>query len=399
MAALAKIDRTDILVGRDVIAAVGHSLSMPPGVRVIEAGGRIVLPGFVDCHTHACRVGDRLDEWALLLAGAPYEAIAGGGGGILSTVRAVRAAPQDALADALSARLALMLREGTTTVEVKSGYGLSTDDELKMLRAIAQAADEFQGTVVPTALIGHAIDPADPGFVRRTIVETLPAVTKEFPGITIDLYCERGAWSVEDSLSLIDHAREAGHPVRVHVDQFNALGLLPQALVRGVRSADHLEASTPEDLARLAASDTIGVLLPCTGFHLDVRLRDHADSSNPCIPRYADARAIIDAGGAVALATNDNPGTSPCPSMPMAIALGVRKLGLSPAEAIVASTVNAAAVLGLGDRGTIVPGQRADLVLLRHRDERELAFEFGGNPVDAVICGGEVVSGTRPRLR
>lgn len=394
---LGRIDRTDILIGREVVGAVGHSLSMPPGVRVIEAGGRIVMPAFVDCHTHACWAGNRLDEWALLRAGAGYEEIARSGGGILASMRAVHAAPVEGLADALSARLATMLREGTTTVEVKSGYGLATDEELKMLRAIAAAAEDWAGTVIPTALIGHAIDPQDSGFVRRVLVETLPAVTKEFPGITIDLYCEKGAWSLEDSIALIDRAREAGHPVRVHADQFNSLGLLPQALVRGVRSIDHLEASTPEDLRKLAASDAIGVVLPCTGFHLDnaspPALLEEGRAPTAPARRYADARAVIDAGGAVALATNCNPGTAPCSSMPMAMALGVRKLGLTPGEAIVAGTVNAAAVLGLADRGTVAPGQRADLVILRHRDERELTFEFGGNPVDTVICGGEVVSG------
>jgi imidazolonepropionase len=249
-----------------------------------------------------------------------------------------------------------------------------------MLGAIHAAADGWPGTVVATALIGHAIDADLPGFVDRTIGQTLDAVHEAYPGITVDAFCETGAWSVADCVRLFERARSLGHPVRVHADQFNSLGMVREAIRLGAASVDHLEASTPDDLAALAVSTTPGVILPCCGFHVD--------------GRYADARRFVDAGGAVVLATNCNPGSAPCYSMPMAVALAVRHCGLTPAESIAACTGNAAALLDLTDRGTIEPGQRADLVLLAHRDERMLACEFGGNPVEAVICAGRVVAET-----
>ncbi len=395
MAELGFLPEGDVLIADGVITAVGENLVAPPGATVIDAAGRVLMPGFVDCHTHACFAGDRLDEWDQKRAGVPYLEILARGGGIMSTVRAVRAATQEQLTENLLGRLRRMLALGTTTVEVKSGYGLSTEDELKMLRAIRSAAGRFPGTIVPTALLGHAIDadaPSPAEFVDRTITETLPAVSREFPGIPIDAYCEQGAWSLEDTLRLFDRAQELGHPIRVHADQFNSLGILRENILRAqrpedahrcFRTIDHLEASTPQDLALLGGTPTIGVVLPCAGFHTD--------------GRYARARQLIDASptpGAVALATNDNPGSAPCLSMPMAIALAVRFNGLTPAEAITAATVNAAAACGLTDRGVIAPGKRADLILLRHRDERLLAYEFGDNPVELVICAGRQAAAT-----
>ena len=268
-------------------------------------------------------------------------------------------ASEPELAGLLLARLNRMLAHGSTTIEVKSGYGLDTESELKMLRAIARAAEAFPGTVIATACIGHAIDPdvAHNQFVRRTIDETLPSVTAEFPGIALDAYCEKGAWSLEECLALFDAGRAAGHPIRVHADQFNAMGMIEAAVERGFASVDHLEASDIRGLRRLAESETFGVMLPASGFHLD--------------DRYGDGRAFIDAGGKLALATNYNPGSAPCWSMPFVIALAVRKLGLTPAEAIHASTAVGAELLGLEDRGKIEPGMRADLVVLDlHRRAR-----------------------------
>lgn len=375
---LAVIERGEVVILGDRIAGVGPRLSPGKVVETIDAGGRVLMPGFVDCHTHACWAGDRLDEWEMKRRGVPYLDILKAGGGIMSTVRAVRAADEQDLVERLRARLATMLGGGTTTVEVKSGYGLSTEHELKMLRAIrATAATPGGPPVAMTALLGHAIDPDAPGFVDRTIGETLDAVHAAFPGIAVDAFCEQGTWSLADTARLLTRAKELGHPTRVHADQFNALGMTREAVRLGAVSVDHLEASTPDELRTLAASGTFGVILPCCGFHVD--------------GRYADGRAFIDAGGAIALATNFNPGSAPCSSMPMAIALAVRHCGLSPAEAIAACTVNAATLLGLSDRGTIAVGQRADMILLRHTDERMLAYEFGGNPVDAVILGGAVI--------
>jgi imidazolonepropionase len=387
MSAWPQLDNWDVLVKGDRIAAVGKDLGAFKDARVVDAGGKVLMPGFVDCHTHACWAGNRLDEWEQKRAGVPYLEILKRGGGIMSTVRAVREAPPHQLATELEQRLNRMFALGSTTVEVKSGYGLSTPDEVKMLRAIAQAGRGFRGSVFPTALIAHSIDvdaalPAE--FIRRTIDETLPSVATEFPGVPIDAYCEQGAWSFDDCSRLFQRAAAMGHPIRIHADQFNPLGIIElntewSRQGRGFRSIDHLEATDRDGLAALASTQTMGTLLPCTGFHTD--------------GRYADGRAFIDAGGAAALATNANPGTSPCLSMQMAIALAVRMNKLSVHEAIAAATVNAAAVLGLTDRGFITPGARADLICLNTSDERQLAYEFGGNLVETIVAGGVVVDG------
>ncbi len=369
----------EVLVTDGKISAVGPKVEAPAGAEAIDAGGRIVMPGFVDCHTHACWAGDRLEEWTMKLNGVPYLEIMKKGGGIHATVNAVREATQKQLAASLRDRLTLMLREGTTTVEVKSGYGLTTEAELKMLRAIRRAASDWSGTVVPTALLGHAVEGDHDTYTRMVVKEMLAEISREFPDIAVDAFCETGAWSVDACVKLFEKAGKH-HPIRVHADQFNSLGMIPEAIRLFARSVDHLEATTKPDLLALAASPTMGVILPCTGFHTD--------------QRYARGGYFVDQGGALALATNCNPGSSPTHSVPFAIALAVRFCGLSPAEAIVATTVNAAAVLGLTDRGTLEPGKRADLIILHHKDERALAYELGGNPVDAVICNGQLVTHT-----
>ena len=380
---LAIVDPADVWIVDDRIHAVARSGNLPANCPVavdhheIDAGGRILMPGFVDCHTHACWSGDRLDEWEMKLRGTAYLEILKAGGGIMSTVRAVRAAPGVHLEATLLDRLKHMSRHGTTTAEVKSGYGLTAENEVKMLAAAHAAAARWQGSLTSTALLGHAIDPAQPDFIRETIEVTLPAVSKIFPGITMDAYCEQGAWSLADCLALFDAAASHGHPVRVHADQFSSTGMVSEAVARGYRSVDHLEATTPADLRTLATSNTFGVMLPACGFHLD--------------GRYADGRGFVEAGGAIAIATNCNPGSAPTHSMPFVIALAVRHLGLSPAEAISAGTINPAALLGFTDRGAIAPGHRADVIVLHHADERSLAYEVGANPVDIVICGGRIM--------
>lgn len=359
-----------------------HPGDPPAGVDALDANGRVLMPAFTDCHTHACWAGDRTDEWAARLAGASYLELLEAGGGIMSTVRAVRAASQQELADLLLERLLTMLSHGTTAVEVKSGYGLTTADELKMLRAIRDANDRFPGTVIATACIGHALDPDVPRerFIRATIDETLPAVTSEFPGIAIDAYAEPAAWHLEECLELFDAAQRAGHPCRVHADQFTSFGMVEAALERGFLSVDHLEASSPALLQRVASSTTHAVVLPCSGFHVD--------------RRYADARTLLDHGARLCIATNMNPGSAPCPSMPMAIALACRFNGspnapaVTPEDAIAATTRTPSRMLGLTDHGTLTPGARADAILLDHTSERELAHTFGANPVDRVWVGG-----------
>ncbi|MCW5756673.1 MAG: imidazolonepropionase [Phycisphaeraceae bacterium] len=359
----------------------------PPGSADLNANRRVLMPAFTDCHTHACWAGDRTDEWAARLAGASYIDLLKAGGGIMSTVRAVREASQQQLAELLLERLHAMLAHGTAVVEVKSGYGLRTADELKMLRAIADAGDRFPGTVVATACIGHALDPDIPRdrFIRTTIDETLPAVSAEFPGIAIDAYAEPAAWHLEECLELFEAAQRNGHPCRVHADQFTSFGMVEAALDRGFLSVDHLEASSPALLQRVAKSQTHAVVLPCSGFHLSVKEEDR---------RYADARTLLDHGANLCIATNLNPGSAPCPSIPMAIALACRFNGpptnapVTPEEAILATTRTPARMLGLERRGTLAPGARADAILLHHQSERELAHTFGSNPVARVWVGG-----------
>lgn len=379
------LNRASVLVRGDRIESVASDLPVPDDARVIEAGGRVLLPGFVDAHTHALWAGDRLDEFEAQVGGASYLEVLEAGGGIMSTVRAVRGASRAELTRLLERRLARMLRSGTTTVEVKSGYGLSTEHELESLEAIGDAASRFPGSLVRTALLGHAIDPELPDFVDRTIEETLPAVSDAFPGVTVDAYCERSAWPLEACIRLFETARARGHPFRVHADQFNPLGMTEWAAAHGAASVDHLESSTQDGLERLARSETYAVMLPGCGLHLD--------------DRYADGRAFVDAAGSadrLVIATNYNPGSAPTFSMPLIMALAVRKLGLTFDEALRACTVNAARLLGFTDRGTIEPGMRADVLLANLGDERILAYEIGGDPVEVVVCGGRVVRGGEP---
>ena len=377
--------RGDVLIQGGIIERVGDIGRNASAVIEIDARERVVMPGFVDCHTHACFAGERVNEWDERRRGVEYLEILRRGGGIMSTVRAVRRATRAQLADALLERLRIMLREGTTTVEVKSGYGLTTADELKMLGAIGDAASRWPGTIVATALIGHAIDAEQPDFVRRTIDETLPAVHAAHPSVTIDAYCEKGAWSVDECVELFQKAVALGHPMRVHADQFNSLGMVNHALRLGARSIDHLEASGDEDLAAIGRAATIGVGLPACVLH---------GLTNGGTLQAAKLGRVLDAGGRVAIASNLNPGSSPTSSMPLIVALATRFCGLEPIEAIRGATRTAAEVLALRDRGVLAEGMRADVCMLRHTDPRMLAHDMGGNPVELVVCNGAIVAGT-----
>lgn len=376
------IARGDVLVRDALIAQVGESLDAWAASE-IDAAGRLLTPGLIDCHTHACWAGDRLDEFEQRLAGADYLSILEAGGGIMSTVRATRAASERELSRRTIDHLDRMLTFGTTTAEVKTGYGLDTETECRMWRAI-RAAGEGPGAspmrLVPTFLGAHAIDAAQDDFVERTIRETLPAVAGLQPGIACDAYCERSAWSLEQTRRLFEAARALGCPLRVHADQFNSLGATRLAVEMGARSVDHLEAIASEDVPLIARSGTAAVLLPISGFCTD--------------GRYAPGRALIDAGAIVALASNYNPGSAPSPSLPFAMAVACRMMKLIPAEALTACTVNAAHVLGLADHlGRIAPGFAADLVLWDERDERALAYEIAGVPPLAVFIAGRQVRG------
>ncbi|MCZ6834921.1 MAG: imidazolonepropionase [Planctomycetota bacterium] len=345
---------------------------------VLGVAGSVLMPAFVDCHTHTCWAGQRFDEFEMKLAGASYLDILNAGGGIMSTVRAVRETSEEELIDLLLRRLGGMASLGSGVVEIKSGYGLDTANELKMLRAIHGASTQTAQTLIGTFLGAHAIDPDNPHFIDETIEETLPQVVTEFPGIICDAYCEEGAWSLKDTQRLFEKAKELGCRLRVHADQFNSLGATKLAIEMEAISVDHLEATTSEDLQALAKSSTMGVALPICGFQLD--------------DRYARGREFIDQGGALAIASNYNPGSAPSPSMPFTIALACKKLRLTHEEAITASTWNGACVLGLQDQfGSLEVGKRADLQVLDCRDEREIAYEFATAGPLLVILNGHVV--------
>lgn len=397
---LGALNRADVLVIGDRVARVGavDPRDVPAGATAIRANGKVLMPAFVDCHTHACWAGARVDEWELKLgwdrARSPhpntpdqltrrlerptYLELLQRGGGIMSTVAATRQATQATLVSSLKSRLARFLEHGTTTIEIKSGYGLALDAEQKMLRAIVRAGEDFDGTIVPTALLGHAIDPTHPGLVESIIAHGIQEIAREFPGISVDAFCEQNAWSTDQCARLFARATELGLPWRVHADQFTRMGMIPHAIAHGATSVDHLEASSDDDLRALAGSEVFGVILPICGMHVD--------------GRFANARPFLDAGGKLAIATNCNPGSAPSVSMPLAIALAVRHCNVCVEEAIIATTLNAAHLLGLEDRGMIIPDARADLILLEHTDERALAYELGGNPVEATIVGGRLMS-------
>lgn len=366
------------------IAAVGAG-DPPANIKAAwcDSQGRVLMPAFVDCHTHACWGGNRYAEVAERLAGVPYLDILARGGGIMSTVRATRDAfANDPLGEGLLRILARrtdeMRRRGSLAIEVKSGYGLDRVTELEMLRAVRahgnNAEHDGDGFFVPTFLGAHAIDGDETAYCTRVIDELLPEVVAEFGPIACDAYCEKSAWSPAWTRRLFERAQALGCPLRVHVDQFNELGFLETALEMGARSVDHLEATSRDGLTRVARSQSTAVLLPGCGLTLD--------------GRYANGRLLIDEGAAVAIATNCNPGSSPIVSMPLIIALAARFCGLTPAEAITAATYNAACVLGIEhETGSIEVGKRAHFVLLPTHDERALACEWAMSEPIEVFAG------------
>jgi imidazolonepropionase len=339
-------------------------------VEELDGRGLCAIPGLVDCHTHACFVGDRVDEFALRAGGASYEELHARGGGIMSTVRATRAAGEPALHDAVRTHRAWMLRAGTTTFEAKSGYGLDRATELASLRAIRDAGG------VPTWLGAHAVPPeyddAD-AYLAFALAEVLPEAAQLAEAA--DVFLERGAFDAAQARRYLEACAAAGLELRLHGDQFTEQGAVELAVELGARSIDHLEATGPGGVRALAGSDVVGVLLPASALFL----------GRPMPP----ARALVDAGAAVALATDFNPGSAFCESLPLVCSLAATQLKLSPAEALSACTVNAAHVLARADRvGRIAPGYAADLVLLDARDWRYLAYHLGGDIVAAVVVGG-----------
>jgi imidazolonepropionase len=349
----------------------------------IDAGGRTVLPGFVDPHTHLPFAGSREDEFVARLRGATYESIAAGGGGILATVRATRAAPLEALIDVGRKRLATMLAHGTTTAEAKSGYGLACDDELKQLRAV-RALDALQPVdLVPTFLGAHVV-PEEfrdrrAAYVDEVTGRMIPAVAREGLARFCDVFVEEGAFSMEEGEAILKAAAAHGLGLRVHAEQRGSSGGARLAARLRAASADHLEHVTDEGVRALAEAGTTAVLLPGAAFFL----RD---------PRDPPARRLIEAGVPVALGTDFNPGTCPTEAMPAILSLACLRYGLDPAEAIAAATLNAAHALGLAGRiGSLEAGKSADLQVLDAPNHRHLAYHFGVNLCRTVVKSGRAV--------
>ncbi len=362
---------------------VRASVEVAAGARVIDASGRTVLPGFVDPHTHAVFAGDRADEFARRLEGAGYLEILAKGGGILSTVRATRATSAEQLELRARGYLEEMLRHGTTTVEIKSGYGLSTEDELKMLRVAAALGRTGPQRVVATFLGAHAVPPEYRGrpeaYVDLVVDEMIPRVAAEGLARYCDVFCERGAFSVEQSRRVLEAGLAHGLTPKIHAEQKSSLGGARLAADLGAVSADHLEHATEEEIAALAEAGTVAVLLPGAALML-------------METTWAPARRLIEAGVPVALATDFNPGSCPMLSMPLIMGLACLRRLLTPAEAVVAGTLNAAYAVGLGEEvGSLVPGKRADLVILEAPSHLHLAYWFGRNLVRTVLKDGRLV--------
>jgi imidazolonepropionase len=395
MADAGVIEQGAIAIKGGDIVAVGPTPELTQrftAPQIIDATGHALCPGFIDSHTHTVYGGDRTHEFELRIKGATYMEIMAAGGGIVSTMRHTRSAGADTLLDSARRRLDEMLALGTTTVEIKTGYGLDTATELKMLRVIEQLAQTHPCDIVPTFLGAHTLPPEfendSAGYVELVISEMLPEVSawygqswfaaRQIP-LFIDVFCEDHAFTVDQSRRVLLAGIEAGLGAKIHVDQFNSYGGVSMAVELGAVSADHLDATGPEEIETLARSDTIATPLPAVNLNLGMN-------------HYAAARTMVDAGAAVALATDLNPGSAPCPSIPLVMAIACRFQKLLPTEALTAVTRNGAYALGLGDRlGSLEPGKQADLLILKAGDVRHPAYFFGGNPVQTVIKRGQVL--------
>ncbi|MUV58794.1 imidazolonepropionase [Halogeometricum sp. CBA1124] len=374
-AAVAVDDGRVVAVGPTAAVTDDHPESDADAV--VDCAGRAVVPGFVDPHTHALFAGDRSDEFEAKLRGQTYQEILEAGGGILRTVEAVRAASTDELVANLRDELDVMLAHGTTTAEVKSGYGLDAETELRMLDAIDRAAAEHPVRVVPTFMGAHAVptgrDADD--YVEEVVTEQIPAVAEQGVAAFCDVFCEEGVFDVAQSRRVLEAGIEHGLTPKVHAEELSHLGGTQLAAEVGAASADHLLHATDEDVDALVAADVTPVLLPGTAFGLGAA--------------YADAEAFLDRGAPVALATDLNPNCY-SQSMPFAMTLGCVEMGLTPAQALGAATANAARAVDRPDAGRLEPGSPADLAVLDAPSHVHLSYNFGVNPVDTVVVGGEV---------
>ncbi len=346
----------------------------------MDCQGRVALPAFIDCHTHPAFVAPRLVDFEKRTSGATYEEIAAAGGGIRSSVETVRSASRKQLAARVKAALDVMLWQGTATVEAKSGYGLTSKDEIKSLEAIRDAAREWPGTVSPTLLAAHVVPKEftenPQAYVEEICEQMIPLVARRKLARSVDVFCERGAFTLEQSEKIFAAARRSGLDVRAHVCQFTPT-VLKGLMAYKPASLDHLDCVGQDDIELLANGETVAVLLPGATYFLGHK-------------EYPDARKLIDSGVPVALATDYNPGTSPTPSMAFIMSLACTQMKMRPAEAIAASTVNAACALRLQEKkGSIEPGKDADIAIFDVDDHREIAYWFAWNRCVEMIVAGE----------
>jgi imidazolonepropionase len=376
-----------VLIQDGKIACLGPSrrvenLAAARKAREIDASGRVVAPGFVDSHTHLVCGPARLAEYEMRIAGATYEQIAAAGGGILNSVRAVRETPIRRLVLEAQRTIGGFIRHGTTTLEAKSGYGLDETGERKALRAV-QALNGQPLDIVPTYLGAHVVPPEYAGraddYLDWMCRSFMPKIAERRMARFADVYCERGAFTVDQARRYLETARGLGFALKVHAEQFSSSGAARLAVEMDATSADHLDHVQDEDIRILAASSVIATLLPGAVFHLG-------------LDRYPPARALIDGGAAVALATDFNPGTSPTCNMQMILSLACTQMKMTPGEAFAAATINAAHALGCAARvGSLEAGKSADLVIYDVPDYREIPYHFGVNQVLMTIKRGAVL--------
>lgn len=374
-----------LAIESDRIAWVGPVSEIPESFSAAprrDLEGRLVTPGLIDCHTHIVHGGDRAREFEMRLEGAGYEEIARAGGGILSSVRATRAADEAALLAAALPRVDALLAEGVTTIEIKSGYGLDVENERKMLRVARAIGAARPVTVRTTWLAAHALPPEyrddRAGYIREVAIGGMDVAHAEGLIDAVDGFCEGIAFSPEEIAQIFEHAAALGLPVKLHAEQLSDLGGAALAARHGALSADHLEWLAQDGIDAMAASGTVAVLLPGAFY----TLRE---------TRLPPVQALREAGVPIALATDCNPGTSPLTSLLLTMNMGATLFRLTPAECLAGVTRNAARALGLPDRGTLAAGQRADLAVWDIREPAELSYRIGFNPLHARIFGGNLV--------